>query len=237
MQAAASKLYGCSTSVNAKAIASISPLKLKGLSKQLSEVSGAGGRVVLSYEGWINDSEIFNKSRILSKSKVKSEVICYIRPPVEWINSAWWQWGAWAEVPFQYWINGTLRYACWYDRVMAWNEVDGVEKVTVHLLPKDIVSDFCQILGIPPIQTSRSNAGLPASVLRLYQKSKQLRSGPHNSAIDFMLAHYLKESGDPALWVLGPKLIDKMIFRTRESNLKLLEMLRKEPRVEMEHDA
>ncbi|NOY61910.1 MAG: hypothetical protein GXP10_01940 [Gammaproteobacteria bacterium] len=237
LKLAASNPYGYCSSVNAAEIASLSRSKRKVLAKRLSGVCGSSGCVVLSNEGWINESELFKSSDVLQSLKLKCHAVCYVRPPVEWINSAWWQWGAWTGAPFPRWLNGNLMHVRWFEKIEKWQDVKGVEKLTVRLLPKDIVSDFCGVLGVRSPQENRSNVSLPASVLRLYQRHRYLRPDPHSSAIDFVLARYLNGGvNDPTPWVLGPKVIERIIEKTRQSNLRLLTLLDENSKAKIKED-
>ena len=227
---------GYFSSVSAKDLAALPSATLDRLARQMANVAGEGGRLVLSHEGWLNEYPVFQKSRLLHKLGLDCEVVVYVRPPVEWLNSAWWQWGAWSGVPFNRWFRHHLERVCWHDRLAHWFGMEHVGRVTLRVLPNDVVSDFCSVLNIPPIQSNRNNTSLPGSVLRLFQRHRELRPGPHDSAIDFVLSRHFGELGDSPPWVLGQKRVAQIMEETRESNLRLLDCLDEVSRIAMRDD-
>jgi len=44
------------------------------------------------------------------------ELIAFVRPQVKWINSAWWQWGAWdANNDFESWLETAIGACQWFN--------------------------------------------------------------------------------------------------------------------------
>ena len=235
-ESAAHNPYGYSSSINAPELVSLSAGKTKALSEHLSHAARSQGRIILSNEGWINDADLFNKSDIIRRLGIECEVVCYVRPQVEWINSAWWQWGAWTAAPLARWVRNSLRSVDWHEKISKWSDVRGINKISVRLLPEDIVSDFCGLLGVAALPASQNNTSLPGSILRLFQGHSCLRPDAHSSAIDFILSRYITVEDDPTPWVLGPNIIEKIISETRVSNERLLNLLDKESRKAMADD-
>jgi len=208
------------------------------MSRELRLLTDSNDRVLLSNEGWINEYKTFEKSDLLTKLGLTCTVIVYVRPPVEWLNSAWWQWGAWSGTPLDKWLNANLEKVQWHDLIAPWKNLQGVEKVSVRLLPLDVVTDFYNAIEVPPIPSKRSNSGLPGTILRLYQRHPGLRKSPHDSAGDFVFSKYFGHiADDPTPWVLGPYMIKKILESTRESNTKLMGLLDEESRALMENDS
>ena len=232
-ESAAHNPYGYSSSINTKELVSLSAGKTKALSKQLENTARSQGRIILSNEGWINDASLFRESDILRRLGIECDVVCYVRPQVEWINSAWWQWGAWTAAPLARWVRNSLRSVDWHEKISKWSDVRGINKISVRLLPEDIVSDFCGLLGVAALPASQNNTSLPGSILRLFQGHSCLRPDAHSSAIDFILSRYIAVEDDPTPWVLGPNIIEKIISETRVSNERLLNLLDEESRKAM----
>jgi hypothetical protein len=115
----------------------------------------------------------------------------------------------------------------WSRHLAGWQKIAQVRRLTVRLLPEDIVSDFyLNVLDAPaPAAPSASvNKSLPATVLRLFQGNPKLRPGPHGSLIDFVLSENLK-SAEPAPWVLNSAWISRILEETRAENRRLLTMM------------
>lgn len=236
-KAARRSAFGYESSVAARALADCSDEDLASKAQVLAELAGDDeGRVIISNEGWINQRSMFDETGLLPALGLECEVVVYARPPVEWINSAWWQWGAWTGATFGHWLNGTLGKVKWADLVEPWRNVPGIKKVTVRLLPRDVVSDFCGLAGVSPPTGVGANASLPGSVLRLYQRHSELRPGPHSSAIDFILARNLWQSEGKTPWVIGPETVEQIIEATQNSNTALLDYLEPDSREIMRCD-
>jgi len=182
--------------------------------------------LILSCESWINDPEIADELLTwLNHCEVK--VVAYVRPPVLWLNSAWWQWGAWSKADFDYWIDIHEPMSYWSSYIKRWENVSFVNNIRVRLLSGDIVSDFLDLNGLQkctagnPQQSSLSNVSLPGPVLRIYQKYPELRPSPHESTIDFSLSRHLNKITQSPDWVISNDKIQKIIENTKSYNEEL----------------
>ena len=150
-------------------------------------------------------------------------VVFYVRPQAQFINAAWWQWGAWSDRPLQTWYKNILRQTIWTETIRSWAEF---ADVNVRLLPTDIFTDFLGLFGYSPPgdwQSKVVNKGLPSAVLRLYQARRDLRPSPHASLIDSVLSRAVNMPGAP--WVLTPQMIENITAYTADDNEQLLGML------------
>jgi hypothetical protein len=182
----------------------------------LRSLTRRGQVPILSNEGWIYASEQFDQHDVLDMLEVRPRVIAFIRPPLEWLNSAWWQWGAWSGAPFERWISNAVNRADWARYLTEWKALDRVVTVEARILGPDVVSAFYSALGIrsAPPQTRR-NTALPASVLRFFQRNRAFRPGPHDSRIDFLIARHLGTSDAEAPWVIPPAIAERIMERLR----------------------
>jgi len=229
--------WGYLSTVNVGLLASLADSHVRKLSDELHSICGNSERLLLSNEGWINEYKVFKESDLLTRLGLKVTVVVYVRPPVEWLNSAWWQWGAWSGVGLDQWLNNQLAMVRWHDMISPWLSLQNVEKVTVRLLPSDVISDFCDVMNLPRMPSERSNRGLPGTLLRIFQRHRDLRTSPHDSAGDFVFAKYLGHlTNDPTPWVMGPYRIRKILEATKESNLRLLSLLDDDSRKVMEEE-
>jgi len=226
-----------SVSCHTQDIAKLSKESFATLRKRLINISNNNNTlIVMSCEAWAQQINIFEKHSILKKLRMNAKAICYVRNPVEWINSAWWQWGAWSENDLDTFIEHTLvnNVEKWYENIIAWKQLLGDENVTVKILPKDIVSDFYNFIDIDTTkyEENRNNTSLPGEILRFYQKHRELRRSPHDFSMDFILSSSMNlETGySKTPWVLSPAKIEEIIERTKDSNKKLMEILDTESR-------
>jgi len=74
---------------------SIDKVGISLAASQLNVIAEQDVNPVLSCEGWTSRATMFQEQQILEKLGLQPSVIMFVRPPLDWINSAWWQWGAW----------------------------------------------------------------------------------------------------------------------------------------------
>jgi hypothetical protein len=198
----------------------------------------SGASLVLSNEGW---SPAFAypgfceaiEELIQQCSPRKTTAIVVVRPPVEWVNSAWWQWGAWQPEPdFERWFQSALPSLVWQ------TQLDTVKRrfpeMDVRVLPlkSTLLADVSVLCGLEATALASpdgaANQSLPAVVLRLYQAFPDLRPGPHASGMDFSV---LKALADPAVvfqrapWVINQKQIRQILTQTQPSVGALMEAM------------
>jgi len=220
--AASNTMYGYVTAPNV-----LDEQSANQFSKMLASVLNLrqGAVPILSNEGWVPRSEIFRKTRLLEKAGAKALVVLYIRPPLEWLNSAWWQWGAWSGHELGHWIDRSLGNVRWNTIARRWLNVPGVVDVAVRLATLDVVADFGRLIGSELEQVGRSNAGNDRVLLRLMQKYSELRPGPHDSIIDFVMARWAPASERTVPWVIPSEKTHHVLATLREDNEQLLELV------------
>ena len=181
---------------------------------------------------------------LLLLGPVELHLICAVRPPLEWLNSAWWQWGAWNNTEsFANWIDQTLPLTDW-DRLLR-PVADAFPEATLHVgcSKPDVITTVLKMISVQRkdnAPTPRINASLPAAVLRLYQQQPQLRPDPNQCAIDFSALAALSDSGrtlDPAPWVFDLNTVASVLARSAAANQRLLAWLNAEEQARMRTDA
>ena len=184
--------------------------------------------VVLSRESWNYEFDAWSTISFFNKHQIEVTLIFYIRPPVTWMNSAWWQWGAWSEVELDIWLDQVIKAVNYVQRIKAFSSLSWIKAIHVRLLDTNLLDDFSNLLELD-LKTEQdrqpvANKSLSNGVLRLFQTHRRLRPSPHNSAIDFVLERHLKIGGK-ADWVLNAAHIKKIIEQTRDSNLELIDFI------------
>lgn len=181
---------------------------------------------VLSNEGMMGSSA--DAEKVLNKLDFPVDLVMYIRPQVDFVNSAWWQWGAWANRDEATMLENMIRLGDYHLHLSNWARVPQVQSVTLRLMPPDIVTDFRAVLGAdpaPPPFPPRINASLPAAVLRLAQRHPDLhrRLGPQ---LDFVLAQRMSFDGLAGTpWVINTQMAERIIARHRAGNLDIIRQL------------
>lgn len=202
-RAAAKSVYGYDASVSAREFAS--PEALASLSAQFRSVADDGRVPVMSFEGWMYVSRRFKDCKVFETLDLNVDVIGCVRPQVPWINSCWWQWGAWGTEKFDAWLNDWKGRGLWSEAFNRWRALPRVNSVTFLPTSGDVVSSLLTHLGAaPPTENIRTNSSLSGTVLRLLQKHPDLRRGSKSSAVDFILARLIGDSASATPWVISP---------------------------------
>lgn len=209
---------------------------LAGLKRQLGSITADGTNVIFSSEGWVGAAPEFAKHDILPRMGLNAKVILFVRPQIPWLNSAWWQWGAWSNKSFERWLHEMKPMALWEHHADAWRRVPGVHSVEVYAATRDVVATFFQQLGARPPAHENSNRSLDADVLRFLQRHPDLRPGEHASQIDFVLEKRLPSGAKGVPWVLSETLTAELIEYFRRDNETLLASLPEAERRAIESD-
>lgn len=204
-EAAQSSPFGYATCPTVPPLEHVAGFRRAG--RSLKDMLATGASPILSNEGWIYSAEQFAGERLLEAMGLRPRVVAFVRPPIEWLNSAWWQWGAWTGAPLDRWIRNALTRSDWHQHLRAWSEVGGVVSVGAIVLGNDVVGQFHADLGAkPPVSRARYNTALPEGLLRFFQRNRAFRPGPHDSSIEFILARHLGSPDTTAPWVMTPEL-------------------------------
>lgn len=202
------------------------------LRQRLTAISRKNKTIILSNEGWTSELPMWKTQTIFDKNRDQVDIVLYIRPPAVWLNSAWWQWGAWSGQKFSVWLERHLPRVCWSNWVKEWQALPFVRQVYVRVIGEDIVQDFCREFGLdavaPPVPV-RINRSLPNGVLRLFQAHPELRPSAHAAYIDFAINQHLDLGGKPA-WVLDKREVERVLYFTLRYNQDLLGLVDDETR-------
>ena len=205
--------------------------------------------LISSCEFWLREipfNQGIERLRQLLKqlAPIELHLICAVRPPLEWLNSAWWQWGAWEENPsFDAWIDRVLPLTDW-DRLLR-QVATAFPEATLHVgcSKPDVITTVLHMIGVQlkgNAPTPELNTSLPAAVLRLYQQQAQLRPDPNQCAMDFSALAALRETGttlDPAPWVFNPSSVASVLERSAASSQRLLAWFSTEEQARVRADA
>lgn len=177
----------------------------------------AGLLPVVSQEGWIDQSAQF-AAALPHWFAPGAEVIVHAnaRPPLEWINAAWWQWGVWGALSFDRWLergltSGGLSYRLG-SALQDWAALPGV-RLDLDL-GGDAVAGFAARHGLSlPRQDAarRRNAALPPALVGFLLRNRRFRPTVHDSAVDFTFQRWCgMPEGTPRLWALAPRHVARL---------------------------
>lgn len=195
------------------------------LGPEISRLSAQGVVPVLSSEGWINRGSLFRNQQLLERAGMTAHVVIFVRPPLDWLNSAWWQWGAWVDVSVERWIAVNTPAAQWAWMINLWKSLPGVAKVSIRLTHSDVVGQFFDLLGLPGGAPQRLNTGLSPDLLYFLRRNRRYRPGPHDSQVEFALSRWMPAQTGGTPWILPPDLVKTTLAKVRPQSGKLLELV------------
>lgn len=210
--------------------------KSAGLEEEIRKLILPKTTTILSCEGWFRQAREFGESGILAKLDREVVVVAFVRPQVEWLNSAWWQWGAWTGEQPENWMRDLYSGLDWHALVEAWHEVTGVQEVKVKLATRNVVSEFFNLLNAPEPEVKSSNVALPQVALDFLLRHREFRKSPHAPEVEFVLRRWCNFSGRKAAWVVSAELARETVNHFAESNRALLSLLSPADAAEMQAD-
>lgn len=208
------------------------------ISLALDRIFEAGGTPVLSQEDWGQRGSEFISSCFLERINCTAHVIAYVRPQVDWFNSAWWQWYAWDpkfKCPSDVVDNWGFKFMSWAWQLSSWKLNPRVKEVIVTPSPVDIVGDFFSKLDIDgvPIESpyGRNNTSLTLPLIQLI-KNLPIERRPHDAEVDIRLSRALDLPGGTP-WSIEPGLVVRIISECFSDNIDLLRFMSPDSKVKM----
>lgn len=194
--------------------------------KKIQAQSHADEVIVISNEGLGNLWRYRDWPVCLDEMGVPVRVFMLTRPPIDWINASWWQWGCWETEEVEDWFNRIGRGINFKRRVDQWKAVKSLEQLFVADMcqgPLELFSKFSGIQGDHLLLSESSNVGSTADLLRfLLLNKEQLGRSTHDASIEFELNSRLKFRGRKAPFVLSESMIDEALSLSRADHTALL---------------
>lgn len=170
------------------------------LDRQWPQPSGAVVPV-LSNEGWIDKAAGF--ARHLPHwfdGTRRIDLLAAVRPPLEWLNAAWWQWGVWTGADFDAWLDGRMMPYRLGSALAEWQALPGV-RLSVITEP-DVLAGAETRLGVTlPRPAMDRNSALPPAGVGFLLRNRRFRPTPHDSRTEFVLQRWCRW---PDTWAARP---------------------------------
>lgn len=207
----------------------------KALRNKLEAVMAKGAIPILSSESWTYAARYFQKHNLLSELGLRPRLVLFIRPPLDWINAAWWQWGAWSGQPFDKWRLQRANGMAWDIHLSRWSEAEEVQQIDVELATGDVVRSFGRLINCDWPPTERSNLSSSSLLLRYLQENPELRP-IHSPGIEFEVNRWVEWPSARPPWILHVKAQEEMMSVFRVRLKKLFGFLSTETREAIESD-
>ena len=163
--------------------------KLTSLFEEADE-KGAN-KVVLSAENICNHSSLAPVlGRAWGNRPIK--VVFYVRRQDDFLISGWQQWHLKVFDTIEAYLADRVgRVACWNSMIAPWADVLGDENIVVrpfvrdHLKNRDVVADFCDVIGVDQAGLSplprAANPSFDEALARLAHRVRDVFDGPHDN--------------------------------------------------------
>lgn len=193
--------------------------------------------LLMSREAWAMGPEMLAKY-LAPFWQGKIRIIAFVRPQAEYINSGWWQWGAWTGDQLHEWANRCRGICDFSARIQQFQNFFPAAEIRLHPLSGSVVEQCLSAMDCAKneVASVRSNSSLPATVLRLFQRHAARLRTVHGSGIDFVIGRALPSKFNTP-WVIPSQLSQEIISHYKESNHRLLAFMSSEDRTAVELDA
>jgi hypothetical protein len=213
---------GCLTTATPEELTLLTESEVRRIRVALHELHGRGRVPIFSSEGLLRRSRLFADSAVLSRLSLDATVVAYLRPPLDYVNSAWWQWGVWSGLSFHDFVDRQIVTSRWAESLHRWRSIPGVEHVEPRLLPRDIVGDLLTVAD-----GGSRNYALPAPVLRSMTAVSHLRP-EHEPELDEAIRRWAGRLEGSAPWVIDEASARLILRETRAASTDLMDLLRPE---------
>lgn len=191
--------------------------------RELSHLFESGSTVVLSCEGWAADSCLDSVKNTLEELNIEVDVFFVTRPPIEWMNSAWWQWGIWGGEKLEEWVRAKVDVVNFWRQLNFWSSLSVVGRVQVCDLSQNPLYLFQDFIGAPREDVRSINLRTsPALLEHLLNNKERHNRTIHNPEVEFKIGSMLRPSDRRLPSVIGGELADFVIRRFQEDNIELV---------------
>lgn len=177
----------------------------------LQQATRQGYVPILSNEGWIAHAQQF--APVLAEcgksGTIKAEVVAFVRPPLDWLNATYWQWGVWSGLDFETWLDRTSSRYRLGASLAAWAELPGVS-LTVRSTKEDVVAGFADRFGIELPQGQSSNRAAPPALVGFLLRNRRFRPDAHASAVEFVFQRWCPPVDAERLWAFRPRHLKRL---------------------------
>ena len=179
--------YGYVSWPNMKAGDAASPV-FEALGKVMAAGREGGFVPIASCEGWVSRPNIFAR-QLQMWGHPRVEVVAFLRPPLDWVNAAYWQWGIWHQPDLDLWLKrGNLPYE--FGPVLErWSTIPNLRLRLGNARP-DVVAKFSEFYGVDLPNALSSNTSSPPALIGFLLRNRQFRSSGHDASTEFIFQRW-----------------------------------------------
>ena len=130
-------------------------------------------------------------------SKRVLEILMFIRPPARWINSAWWQWGAWdsKKQDFDNWLVSAIKKTNWHKYILMLLNYKNINKFSIYPLSNDVIEQLHSYLKLNSNikKISETNNSLPKEALKFFLDNRSYRPSAHQNKNESKISELIEK--------------------------------------------
>jgi len=182
---------------------------------------------VLSNESWVGQANTFENRLphwfIPADGAPIIDVQAYARPPLDWLNSAYWQWGVWTGRSFDSWLQNIKMSYQLGAQFSMWRALKNV-RLRVHLAG-NVLDHFNADHGVTLTSQGARNTSQSPAMVGFMLRNRRFRKTPHDSATEFVVQRWCHLADAPRLWAVMPRHIQVVRQSLRSDVARLFDLL------------
>ena len=177
---------------------------------------------IASCEGWISHPELFAE-HLARWGNSPVEIVAFLRPPVDWMNAAYWQWGVWNVPTLDAWMKrSNLPYTFGLD-LERWAQIPNLRLRLGNARP-DVLGKFAGFYGVDLPDTASSNSSSPPALIGFLLRNRQFRPTGHAAATEFVVQRWCPPVAARKPWAVRERQLLDM-RETVKANREALERI------------
>ncbi len=200
------------------------------LMSKFGSLTSNNDTIIISNEAWTDKGAVSQGViETLGNVRCQIDVFMVCRPPVDWFNAAWWQWGAWVGDQEKASLLKSYQEINFWSSVQEWQRTGLINQIKIVDLSQDPLTSFLQFAGVvtdQPIRFTPSNSATDYDVLRhLIHNKEHYRRSIHNPGIEFYLNRLLKFKPRRPPGYASRAIAEAIIENSRADHERLIEMI------------
>lgn len=178
---------------------------------------------IISNEGWIGQAEALG-SRLSAHPDRAVDAVAFLRPPLDWLNAAYWQWGIWSGLDFNRWVGRPgARYSLG-SQVVQWARQPGI-RLRVRPAQPDAVAALADLYDLDLEPGPVSNSSSPPALIGFLLRNRRFRPNPHDAAVEFVVQRWCRFAPSERLFAFLPRHIRQIRDAVQKDVADMLEAI------------
>ena len=196
---------------------------------QIMRICGPGDTVVTSCENWANGGFVTAEvAQIVAGLPIEADIFMLTRPPVDWANAAWWQWGV-RSAKDRASSLAHSRLVDFTSSLIQWSSLPNIGRAGVFDISQGPIERLLNFAGVKisgPIEFESLNEASDYDLLRHLVRNKAIyQRNVDDPAAEFRLNFLAKFDRKPLPFVVTRSAAREMIIRDRTQNEALLSLI------------